>query len=115
MAGKQPPRAQRFLRLRDLILQHTDRMVDAKPLGRQLRCGPFLIHYFWPGVISPGANLQIWPAGKQDSGHIVQGDKVANVYWGQNDNVTIVTYHSGDWEEELALLLIDQGNVSFFG
>jgi hypothetical protein len=52
-------------------------------------------------------NMAIWPGGIQDSGHIVQANKVANVDWDQSDNVDIVNYQSGPWEDELLVLLDD--------
>jgi hypothetical protein len=106
-------RKERFLVIRDLVLAHTKRMKPDQLSSRQLRCGPFLIAYNYPGRLSPKYNLQIWPGGAQDGGHIVQGDKVANVDWDQYDNVEIISYRSGPWEQQLVELLSRSGSLTF--
>ena len=58
-------------------------------------------------------NLQIWPGGQEDTGHIVHSNKVANVDWDQWDNVEILSFRSGAWEQELMSLLEASANIKF--
>lgn len=106
-------RADRFLEIRDAVLAN---MPGAKSVasGRMvLAVGPFLIHYCIPGAM-PGRpfNMQIWPGGRQQGGHVLQADKVANVDWDQHGNVEIISFRSGTWEQEL-ITLANSTNVEF--
>ena len=108
-------RAARFLKLRDAIMAHS-KFTKTGTLGKlELACGPYQIS-FWPPESMPGRsyNLQIWPGGKEDSGHIMHTNKVANVDWDQWDNVEILTFRSGEWEEELLALLQGSTNLILF-
>ena len=77
--------------------------------------GPFLIHYSIPGAI-PGRclNMQIWPAGAQEYGRIVQGNKLVNVDWNHSNLVDIISFRSGDWEKDLLALVADANTIEFF-
>jgi hypothetical protein len=99
-------RAARFLKIRDAVLA---RSRDFKPRGNgeyELAAGEFFILYSIQGSI-PGRpyNLQIWPSGSQNQGHVLHGPKVANVDWDQWDNVDILSFRSGEWETELLHIL----------
>jgi hypothetical protein len=108
-------RAQRFLVLRDAVMAHRRKMRFICPGEWELRCGPFGIMYMLPGARhGRGHNLQIWPGGKQDRGLMLYENKVANVDWGENDEVHILSYRSGPWESELLSLLSAGSNVSLF-
>jgi hypothetical protein len=87
------------------------------PSTLELFCGPFRIIYAHPGACGPGRghNLQIWPGRRLDDGHMVSEDKVANVDWNDRDEVSIISFRSGKWEDELLSLLEDGSNVLFFG
>ena len=121
-APKQPrrTRADRFREIRDAIMAQSTRMKPNRgpyPAGREMRCGPFSIHFHPPGALGPrrSCNIAIWPAGIIDCGHLVLGDKVANVDWDQRDNVDILTFRSGPWEGELLSLLRNEVNLRPFG
>lgn len=90
-------------------------MHEVYPGIKELAVGPFLIHYAVPRAFDPARryNMTIWPAGAQDGGHILQGNKVANVVWDQWDQVRIISFHSGAGEDELLQLLIGAPNVDF--
>lgn len=107
-------RANRFLEIRDAVLALS---IPARPVvsGRvELSVGPFLIHYSIPGVLpGRGFNMEIWPAGAQQDGYIIQGNKVANVDWDQSDLIRIISYRSGEWEQQLLSLLAASENVEF--
>ena len=107
-------RADRFLKIRDAVLA---RSLPARPVlsGRiELSIGPFLIHYSIPGVLpGRGFNMDIWPAGAQQDGCIVQENKVANVDWDQSDSVRIISYRTGDWEPQLLALLATSKIIQF--
>lgn len=107
-------RAARFLVIRDAILSSSHSMRQIGPGRREMAVGPFLIHYSIPGVWGPGRpfNLAIWPGGAQDSGYVMQANKVANVDWDQGNNVDILSFRSGPWEDEL-LSLLSADNLSF--
>ena len=106
-------RAQRFLVLRDAILAHRGNMRSICQGEWELRCGPFAIVYMLPGARhGRGHNLQIWPGGKQDRGLMLYENKVANVDWGQRDEVHILSYRGGPWEEELLALLSTGSSVA---
>jgi hypothetical protein len=81
----------------------------------ELAVGPFLIQYANPGALGPGRlfNMAIWPGGAQDGSHIAHANKVANVDWDQRDNVDIVSYRSGPWEDQLRALLSDTRVIPF--
>ena len=107
-------RAARFLLIRDAIFAHSKRMRRAQFGGLELQCGPFLIHYLPPGaMLGRPYNMQIWPYGAEDLGHIVHQNKVANVDWDQWDNVDIISFRSGPWERELLNLLDAPPNLGF--
>jgi hypothetical protein len=93
------------------------RMKLVGPSTRELLCGSFRIIYAFPGAYEPGRayNMQIWPGRRLDDGRMVSEDKVANVDWNDRDEVTIISYRSGKWENELLSLLEDDTNVPFFG
>ena len=57
--------------------------------------------------------MEIWPAGIQSGGHVVQGDKVANVDWDAHGNIDIITFKSGVWEQQLLDLLQHPTKVEF--
>lgn len=80
----------------------------------EITVGPFMIIYAIPGAL-PGRqfNMQIWPGGQERKGHILHGDKVANVDWDQSGQVDIITFESGAWERELLDLLSASGSVEF--
>lgn len=106
-------RAQRFLVLRDAIMAHRGKMRFICQGEWELRCGPFAIVYMLPGARhGRGHNLQIWPGGKQDRGLMLYENKVANVDWGQRDEVHILSYRSGLWEDELLSLLSTGSSVT---
>lgn len=108
-------RAARFLKLRDAIMAHSRFMKKGALGGTELACGPYRISFRPPGTM-PGRpyNLQIWPGGKEDMGHIMHSNKVANVDWDQWDNIEILSFRSGAWEDELLALLQGSGNVVLF-
>ena len=107
-------RAARFLIIRDAILANSPRMRPVAQGISEIAIGPFLILYATPGAL-PGRpfNMQIWPAGIEQDGHIFQGDKVANVDWDQQGNVDIISFRSGDWEQQLLDLLAASQSVEF--
>jgi hypothetical protein len=99
-------RAARFLILREAIVAHSLGMRPIGPFIRELICGHYRILYTIPGAYrGQRFNLSIWPIAAQNRGHIIQGNKVANVDWDRFDNVDIWLYRSGQWEEELLSLL----------
>ena len=113
-------RADRFREIRDAIMAQSAGMKPSRgpyPAAREMRCGPVSIHFHPPGALGPrrGCNIVIWPAGIIDCGHLVLGDKVANVDWDQRDNFDILTFRSGPWEGELLSLLRNEVNVRPFG
>lgn len=107
-------RAARFLRIRDALLANLPPMRPVASGISEIAVGPFLIVYAIPGAL-PGRpfNMQIWPAGVEQDGYILQGNKVANVDWDQLDNVEILSFRSGAWERELLDLLAASGSVDF--
>lgn len=114
-------RAERFREIRDAIMAQSARM---KPMsvpgpvgGREMRCGSFYIQFHPPGAFGPrrGSNLAIWPDGVIDDGHLMLGDKVANVDWDQHDTIDILSFRSGPWEGELLCLLRNECNLRPFG
>jgi hypothetical protein len=59
-------------------------------------------------------NMQIWPGRRLVApGYVLQNCKVANVDWTQCDEVDILSYRSGKWEEELLQLLSSGANLHF--
>ena len=107
-------RANRFRNIRDAILANV-KPAQSKMNGHaSFSIGEFLIDYAIPGAF-PGRpfNMSIWPSGTQDRGHIVQGDKVANVDWDQADNIQIISYRSGDWEQRLLNLVSCSSGLVF--
>ena len=118
--GPRRTRAERFREVRDAVMTQFSRLRPTSgvvPVGREMHCGPFLILFYPSGALAPdrGCNLNIWPAGANDHGHLVLGNKVVNVDWDQRDNVDILTFRSGPWEGELLSLLRNEGNVRPFG
>ncbi len=112
-----PSRAERFRVIRDAIMAHGSRIRLREASTREMSCGPFYIVYTFPGAFGSGRghNLQIWPGRRVDSGHMIGEDKVANVDWNDRDEVDILSFRSGTWEEELLSLLKNESNISFFG
>jgi hypothetical protein len=99
-------RAARFLILREAIVAHSPSMRPIGPFIRELTCGLYRIVYTVPGAYrGQRFNLSIWPIVGQNRGHIIQGNKVANVDWDRSDNVDMWLYRSGQWEAELLSLL----------
>lgn len=110
-------RPERFRVLRDAIMAQAGRMRLTGPSTGELFCGPFRIIYAYPGAYGPGRghNIQIWPGRRLDHGHMSSEDKVANVDWNNRDEISIISFRGGAWEDELLSLLEDGSNVSFFG
>lgn len=114
-------RAVRFREIRDAIMAQSARMkpihIEGAAGGREMRCGPFYIQFHPPGAYGSfrGANLAIWPGGVIDHGHLMLGDKVANVDWDQHDTIDILSFRSGPWEGELLSLLRTESNLRPFG
>lgn len=110
---KQSTRVERFCAIRDAIMTNASRMTPHREIKQpgffELRCGPFLIVYGEPRGVP---NVQIWPAGKLEHGHILHGDKVANVDW-DGDYIHVFTFKSGPWEAELLELLRPSDNVRY--
>jgi hypothetical protein len=107
-------RAARFLILREAIVAHSLGMRPIGPFIRELICGHYRILYTIPGAYrGQRFNLSIWPIVAPDRGHIIQGNKVANVDWDRFDNIDIWLYRSGQWEEEL-LSLLSPGQQKLF-
>ena len=106
---KRPSRKQRFINLRDAILNHEERMISNLYGTKALNCGPFRIIYSRPDETSV-YQLEIWPGGHEYLGRVVYGDKVANVHWFDNGEVHITSYRSGGWENELLALLNMEGD-----
>lgn len=119
----QPPRLTRLDRvreIRDTVMARSSRMKPTRgpgPAGKEMRCGPFHIKFYPPGAWGPdrGCNLNVWPAGKVDCGHVVQENKVFNVDWDQRDEIDILTFCRGSWEAELLSLLRGEGDILPFG
>ena len=107
-------RSARFLKIRDALLAASPPMRPIRSGISEITVGPFMIVYAIPGAMPGRAfNMQIWPAGEEQGGHILHGDKVANVDWDQSDNVAIISFESGAWERELLDLLAASGSVGF--
>ncbi len=103
---KSETRAARFSSLRTAILDHSQLMRPLAPFTKELTVGSFLIYYSTPGAYAGSeSSIEIWPGGVEDRGHIVQGDKVANVHWDNLDNIRFLSWKSGPWEENLLSLL----------
>lgn len=108
-------RAARFLAIRDAIMAEAHRMRPCEHGCKQLAVGPFLIFYAPPGAcgLGRGYNLQIWPGGSARWGVVMQANKVANVDWNQWDEVDILSFRGGAWEQELLELLTAPSNVAY--
>ena len=106
---KQPMRVDRvarFRQLRDNILPYLgcDQLID--PTSGKMWIGSFFIRYSIqrrPDEV--WHNIQIWPPGGDEFGTYVYGNKVANVNWDGSDNVDIITFRPGPWQEQLLALL----------
>jgi len=109
-------RVQRFLVIRDAVMSRFPDMHQTQRGVHELVCGPFLVHFTLPGAngMGRGFNLQIWPSGTVDAGHILHGNKVANVDWFGDGRVEIISFRSGSWEQELLSFLSDEGNILAF-
>ena len=85
-------------------------MRELRPGVRELPAGPFVIHYAVPGALGAQRlyNITIWPIGAAPGGHLVHGNKIASIDWNEHDEVFIISFNCGEWENELLRLLIER-------
>lgn len=107
-------RAARFLKMRDAVLAHETAMRELRAGVRELAVGPFQIHLAQPGTLggSRPYNITIWPTGAAESGYSVHGNKIASVDWNDRDEVFIVSFNCGEWENELLKLLTSMNDLT---